>query len=56
MVFIDTDLNRDTGAVIFVGQRIEQGFAQVPEDDGIKETNAALTSERRKAKARTAKG
>jgi prevent-host-death family protein len=37
-------------------ERIEQGFAQVPEEDGIKEINAALTSERRKAKARTAKG
>ena len=37
-------------------ERIEQGFAQVPEEDGIKEINAALASERRKAKARTAKG
>ena len=37
-------------------ERIEKGFAQVPEEDGIKEINAALASERRKAKARTAKG
>lgn len=37
-------------------ERIEQGFAQVPEEDGIKEINAALASERRKAKSRPTKG
>jgi prevent-host-death family protein len=37
-------------------ERIEQGFVQVPEEDGIKEINAALTSERKKARSRPAKG
>jgi prevent-host-death family protein len=37
-------------------ERIEQGFAKVPEEDGIKEINAALAVERKKTKSQPPKG
>jgi prevent-host-death family protein len=37
-------------------ERIEQGFAKVAEEDGIKEINAALAVERKKTKSQPQKG